>query len=336
MQHAFVTGLSGPVLTDAERAFLRSAEPAGIILFTRNCETPDQVRRLIGDAGDAIGADDVLVLVDQEGGRVQRLGPPEWPAYPSAEQCARAVDRREDEGLADVKLSAQHLAHGIKALGFNVNCAPVLDLRLDEGHKIIGSRAFGQTPESVTLVARAYAEGLRAAAIGAVGKHVPGHGRARVDTHDDLAIVPTDREILRDADFRPFAMMADLPALMTAHVVYSAIDETEPASTSQEVHREIIRGELGFEGLLLSDDLSMAALDGPIERRAARVIGAGSDLALHCNGTLVEMEAVCAAVPTVGYDCRVRIAALHVWRGEAEPFDAKAAEAAMARIVADG
>lgn len=335
MQHAFVTGLEGLVLTDAERAFLRTAEPAGLILFARNCGTPEQVRRLIGEAGDAVGADDLLVLVDQEGGRVQRLGPPDWPAYPSAEQYARAFDRREDEGLEDVERVVSHLADGLARLGFNVNCAPVLDLRQDETHDMISTRVLGRDPEIVSALARAFAAGLRTAAIAAVGKHIPGHGRARVDTHDELAIVDLDHDTLAGTDFKPFAALADLPAMMTAHVVFTEIDDTEPASTSRAVHDEIIRGAMAFDGLLFSDDLSMSALEGPVDRRAARVIAAGSDLALHCNGKLDEMEAVCGSVPMVGPKCRDRITALHAWRGQRGAVDMQAAEAALARILAD-
>jgi beta-N-acetylhexosaminidase len=337
MASAFITGLAGTRLTVSERAFLRASEPAGVILFARNCESGDQIRRLLGEAGDAIGSDDVLFLIDQEGGRVQRLGPPGWRSYPSAADMQRAFERRGEEALLDIMAVTRLLAADLSALGFNVNCAPVLDLRVDGAHDIIGPRAYGPDVETIVTLATAVSDGLRASAIAAVGKHIPGHGRARADTHEALAIVEEDASSLEATDFAPFRQMADVvPAMMTAHVVYPAIDETEPASTSARVHADIIRGTIGFGGLVMSDDLSMAALDGQIARRAERVLAAGSDLALHCNGEFAEMEAIVNVVPRITGACGHRIRDLHLWRGKPDHFEESDGEAALARIKDDG
>lgn len=336
MPNAFITGVSGLRFSASEKAFLRAAEPAGVILFSRNCETVEQIRRLVGDAGDAIGSSDVLFLIDQEGGRVQRLMPPNWRAYPSGQDFATAFDRRGEEALHDIAVVTRLLAGDLVELGVNVNCAPVLDLRIEAAHAVIGERAYGTAPEDIRVIATAVVAGLQASGIGAVGKHVPGHGRATTDTHEELAIVQEDRTFLSTSDFEPFReFAARVPAMMTAHVVYADIDDGEPASTSRRVHSEIIRGEIGFDGLLMSDDLSMQALDGPIGRRAERVLSAGSDLALHCNGDLAEMEAVASAVPRLSAKSVERIEALHAWRSQVEPFEVSDGEAALARIRQD-
>lgn len=330
---AFFTGLAGPRLLDSERTFLSQSRPAGIILFARNIVAPDQVRWLIAEARAAIGHADCLVLVDQEGGRVQRLRPPFWRALPSA----RKIARYENGGAGAVRAIEQVsrlIAADLRALGFNCNCTPVLDLPVEGSHEIIGDRAFGTTPADVIARGRAVIAGHLAGGVVPVIKHIPGHGRARADSHLELPVVDTPRATLEATDFAPFKALADCPAAMTAHVVYAAIDPALPASTSPVVHRDVIRGHIGFDGLLMSDDLSMKALGGPMRDRASAVIAAGSDIALHCNGDLAEMEAVAAGAGTLSGPALARfqraIAATH----QQTPFNVAAAEACLAGVLA--
>ena len=295
MAHAaFITGLSGLILTRTEADFLKSARPAGIILFARNCETPDQIRRLIADAQTAIGST-VLVLIDQEGGRVQRLRTPHWRALPSGAQYARRATDDLPAAIADARAIAQLTAHDLRALGVTCNCTPVLDLPVPGAHAVIGSRALGQTAPTIVALGRAIAEGHMASGVVPVIKHIPGHGRATVDTHLALPTVTTLEAELAATDFQPFKALADLPAAMTAHVIFSAIDPNATASTSARVTQRVIRDFIGFDGLLMSDDISMHALSGTLRDRASAVLAAGTDLALHCNGDISEMEQVASA-----------------------------------------
>ena len=333
---AMICGLAGERLGDHERQFLRAAEPAGLILFARNCTAPEQIYRLINEARDAIGRDDTLVLVDQEGQRVQRLAPPTWRALPNACQFGELFERSPDEALDAATRVARLIADDLRQLGFNTDCMPVLDTPVEGAHDIIGPRAFSRDPNVVAALGRAFAEGLSSGGIVAVGKHVPGHGRARADTHTDIAIVEADLDELRALDFAPFReTAADLKAMMTAHVVFPAVDETEPASTSRRMHDDIIRGEIGFDGLLMSDDLSMAALDGTIARRAERVLAAGSDLALHCNGDLAEMEAVAEVVPRLVGPAVERLAQAVAVHERCDLFDREEAAAVCEALAGD-
>ncbi|MEO1265424.1 MAG: beta-N-acetylhexosaminidase [Pseudomonadota bacterium] len=334
MRTAFITGLDGERLSDREARFLRAAEPAGLILFARNVATPEQVRRLIGDACEAIGHNDTLVLVDQEGGRVQRFRPPEWKRLPAARTFIEAADGDCDVAAEQVRLIAHAAAAELRPLGINVICAPVLDVPAKGADPIIGTRAYADDPDTVAELARAQAEGLMAGGAAPVGKHVPGHGRADADSHLALPTVDVDVSDLASRDFAPFKALADLPAMMTAHVLYLAIDETEPASTSRRVHDEIIRGAIGFDGLLMSDDLSMGALEGTIARRAERCLAAGSDVALYCKGVLSEMEAVASVAPALEGDARHRCEACFAASMNAQPLDAKAAAEALRALIA--
>lgn len=292
MTAAFVTGLAGPVLSDRERAFLGEARPFGVILFRRNVTDPETLRRLAGDIRECLGTD-APILVDQEGGRVQRLAPPHWRRYPSARQLQAAAHG----DMTLVRDTARLIAADLRAVGITVDCAPVLDLAHPGQSAVIGDRAFAGDPETVAACGRAFAEGLLAGGVLPVIKHCPGHGRGTVDSHLGLPVVEADLPTLGASDFRPFAALADLPAAMTAHIVFTAVDPDRPATQSAAVIGEVIRGGIGFDGLLFSDDLSMNALDGPLGERAGRAIAAGCDIALHCNGDLLEMEAVAAAVP---------------------------------------
>src|SRR5438132_640963 len=293
---AFITGLAGTPGTPAGRTLLREREPWGFILFKRNIETPAQVRRLTASSRDAVGRE-APVLVDQEGGRVQRLGPPHWPSYPPGAAYGRVYDHNAAEGIKAAYLGARLIAGALAAAGIDVDCLPIADVPVAGADTIIGDRAYGDTAEKVALLARAVADGLLAGGVLPVLKHIPGHGRAAADSHRALPIVETDRETLRTTDFAAFRPLADLPLGMTAHVVYTAIDPIAPATTSVTLVRDVIRGSLGFAGLLMSDDISMGALSGSTAERARAAIAAGCDVVLHCNGKLDEMWAVAAAVP---------------------------------------
>lgn len=336
MRKALITGLAGHDLVPEERDFLAEVKPAGVILFSRNCESHDQIRRLIAESLEAIGSADTLVLIDQEGGRVQRLRPPLGRALPSArafgmlfEQDAMAADRA-------ARLVFRLLAADLTALGINCDCAPVLDLPVPGAHGVIGDRAYAQSPEPVVALGRAVAEGLMGGGVVPVIKHIPGHGRANCDSHFGLPVVKESLEELQASDFVPFRRLASLPAAMTAHVVYKAIDPTAPATTSPPVIAEVIRGHIGFEGLLMSDDLSMKALKGPLHSRAEAAIAAGCDLVLHCNGDFAEMEAVAAGSPDLSGAAAQRFAAALGVTQAAEDFDIEAAEAALGRMLAIG
>jgi beta-N-acetylhexosaminidase len=337
MRSALIVGLAGETLGPDERAFLRDCRPVGIILFARNCGAPDRIARLVGEARAAAAAEDMLVLIDQEGGRVRRLRPPHWRALPSA--AAYATMQADDPLTARraAWLSARLTARDLAAIGINSNCAPVLDLRIPGAHDIIGDRAYGATPAEVARLGRAVADGYVAGGIVPVIKHIPGHGRAEADSHLELPTVHTSRAALEATDFAPFRALRDMPAAMTAHVVYSAIDAHAPASTSPIVTSEIIRAHIGFEGLLMSDDLGMKALSGTFRDRAAAVIAAGSDVALHCSGNLEEMQAAAAGVPRLTGKALARYeACIAITRREAA-FDVAEAEAALAgAIAADG
>jgi beta-N-acetylhexosaminidase len=293
---AFITGIAGTALTPVEHAFLREAEPWALILFKRNIETPAQVSRLTASFREAVGRD-AAVLVDQEGGRVQRLGPPHWPVYPPAATYGRLYDHDPADGCEAAGLGARLIAADLADVGIDVDCLPVADVPVPGANSVIGNRAYGLTPEKVSHLARAAAEGLLAGGVLPVLKHIPGHGRATADSHGELPIVETDRFELGLTDFAAFRSLADLPLGMTAHVVYTAIDPIAPATTSVTVVREVIRGWIGFRGLLMGDDISMGALSGSIEERSRAAVAAGCDLVLHCNGNLDEMRAVAGAVP---------------------------------------
>lgn len=307
---AFITGCAGPVLTPDEERFLADTDPWGLIIFRRNIESPGQVRALVAAFRAIVQRADAPVLVDQEGGRVQRLGPPNWPAYPPAETFARIAEGGAVEAAkATARLGARLMAEDLSDLGINVDCVPCADLRLPEGHGIIGDRAYGEEPAQVAALARAAAEGLIEGGVLPVLKHIPGHGRARADSHESLPVVETSREVLEATDFAPFRLLADLPLGMTAHVVYAAIDPNAPATTSKRVIDEVIRGHIGFDGALMSDDLSMGALSGSLASRTEAAFAAGCDLALHCNGKMEEMVEVASKTPQLAGEAARRCAA---------------------------
>lgn len=293
---AVITGCSGPELTTDERVFFSDVRPCGLILFARNCDSRDQIRALTNSVRDCAG-DDLLVLIDQEGGRVQRMGPPEWRAYPPARAFGHLYAANTGEGIEAARSVTRLMAYDLKEAGINVDCLPVLDVPGEGAHEIIGDRAYGDDPETVIALGRAAAEGLLEGGVLPVVKHVPGHGRARADSHKDLPVIDAPLEELEITDFKPFKALNDMPLAMTAHVVLSALDETAPASVSPLIMSEVIRGRIGYDGLVMSDDLDMAALSGSPAGRAEAVIAAGCDVALHCSGKLEDMKDVAAAVP---------------------------------------
>jgi beta-N-acetylhexosaminidase len=333
MLAAFITGLSGLALTQRERSFLSSSKPAGVILFARNCDTPEQVRRLVSDAKAAIGDDRVQVLIDQEGGRVQRLRPPHWRALPPGRVFAEMFSTDPNKALAAARDIARLTANDLRALGISCNCAPVLDVPVADSHDIIGDRAYGRHAAQVAALGWAVAAGLMDGGVLPVMKHIPGHGRARADSHFELPVVDTPLETLIETDFEPFRLLKEMPAAMTAHVVYSAIDRHYPASTSQVVTSRIIREHIGFDGLLMSDDLSMKALTGTIAERADAVLKSGSDLALHCNGDAAEMDQVAGAAPMLDGRALARFERAYSITRQHQPFSLAAAEAQLADVM---
>jgi beta-N-acetylhexosaminidase len=330
---AFITGLSGPELTAAERSFLRAARPWGLILFKRNIQTPGQISALIDEFKDAVGRADVPVLVDQEGGRVQRLGPPQWPAYPPGAAYGRLYDRDPAAGLAAARLGGRLIAADLADAGITVDCLPIADVPVAGADAVIGDRAYGVTPAKVAAVGAALAAGLMAGGVLPVLKHIPGHGRATADSHLRLPVVGTDRKTLESTDFAAFRPLAGLPLGMTAHVVFTALDPDLPATTSATIIGQVIRGFIGFDGLLMSDDLSMGALSGSLAERTQAARAAGCDMALHCNGNLAEMEAVAAAAPALAGDAARRAAAALAARKVPEPIELAAARAEFAQLM---
>ena len=330
---SFITALAGPELSDSEAAVLREVRPCGVILFGRNVVDREQVRRLTDAVRNAIGSDDLMLLIDQEGGRVQRLKPPHWRALPPGAQYAALYARDPARAVEATELVAQLMAEELREVGLNTDCTPVLDLPVPGCHAVIGDRAFGETPGQVVALGGAVARGMIAGGVLPVIKHVPGHGRATKDSHLDLPVVDTPRAELTVTDFATFASLAHVPAAMTAHVVFSALDPDQPASTSAFVTREIIRGAIGFDGLLMSDDLGMQALQGSIAERARAVLAAGSDVALLCSGDLEETCGVAAVAPPLQGQALSRLQrAAAVFRQQPAAFDRGSAELALAEI----
>jgi len=298
---AAIYGLSGPELTDDERAFFRDADPAGYILFRRNCVDPGQLRALTDALCELSARDDLPILIDQEGGRVARMRSPEWPEFPTGEAFDRLYQAAPSSAIEAARSNARALALTLKAVGINVNCLPLLDVRQPDADEIIGDRALGSEPMQVAALGRAVLDGMASAGVAGVVKHIPGHGRALCDSHVALPVVTASDKDL-EIDLQPFERLKWAPMGMTAHVVYTAWDADRPASQSPTVIDDIIRGRIGFEGLLMSDDIGMEALKGDFTARAAGVIAAGNDLALHCSGEMAEMIAVAGGVSTISVD----------------------------------
>jgi beta-N-acetylhexosaminidase len=330
---AFITGLKDTSISADERAFLRAAAPWGLILFKRNIRSAEQVRDLIAEFRSLLGRPDAPVLIDQEGGRVQRLGPPQWPAYPPGAAYGRLYDRDPADGLAAARLGGRLIANDLTALGITVDCVPVADVPVAGADAVIGERAYGDTPAKVAAIGAAITEGLIDGGVLPVLKHLPGHGRATADSHLRLPVVDTDRATLELTDFAAFRPLAGLALGMTAHVVFTALDRDLPATTSPTIIGQVIRSFIGFDGLLMSDDLSMEALSGTLAERTRAALAAGCDMALHCNGELREMEAVAGAAPELGGDAARRATTALAARRPPAAIDLAAARDKFARLM---
>jgi beta-N-acetylhexosaminidase len=304
---AAIYGIEALELSDGERDFFRDAEPAGFILFKRNCETREQVLRLTDSLRALTGRAELPILIDQEGGRVARMKPPEWPAFPPAERFANLYQAAPSSAIEAVRSNSRALALMLRSVGVNVNALPLLDVRQEGASDIIGDRALGSEPMQVAALGRAVLDGMASAGVVGIVKHMPGHGRALVDSHKELPVVTASAEELA-MDLEPFERLAGAAMGMTAHVVYTAWDAERPASMSPVVIRDVIRERIGFGGFLMSDDLGMEALDGDFASRAAGVVAAGCDVALHCSGKMEEMVEVAAAVPPMSPEGEARLA----------------------------
>ncbi|MEA2893329.1 MAG: beta-N-acetylhexosaminidase [Bradyrhizobium sp.] len=330
---AFITGISGLTLTADERDFLRAERPWGFILFKRNIEKHVQVTALISELRETIDEPDAPVLIDQEGGRVQRFGPPHWPAYPPGAVFGTLYDIDRKLGLTAGRLSARLMAADLIDLGVTVDCLPLADLPVAGADAVIGNRAYGTEPDKVAAIARAVTEGLQQGGVLPVLKHIPGHGRATADTHFRLPVVDTSKAELERTDFAAFRPLADLPMAMTAHVVFSALDPAQPATTSATIIEQVIRGSIGFQGLLMSDDVSMNALAGSITERTQAIVSAGCDMVLHCNGDLDEMRAVAREAPLLSGLALTRAKRALASREPPQPFDRVAARAELDELI---
>jgi beta-N-acetylhexosaminidase len=306
MMQAAIYGPAGLDLTDSERDFFRDADPAGFILFKRNCETRDQVRRLTDSLRELSGRPDVPILIDQEGGRVARMKPPEWPAFPPAERFAALYRAAPSSAIEAARANARAVALMLREVGVNVDALPLLDVRQEGASDIIGDRALGSEPMQVAALGRAVLDGLASAGVVGIIKHIPGHGRALVDSHKELPVVAATEQDL-EIDLEPFERLSSAPMGMMAHVVYTVWDADRPASMSPTIIRDIVRGRIGFDGWLMSDDIGMEALEGDFGTRAAGVVAAGCDVALHCSGKMEEMVAVAAAVPEMSDEGEARM-----------------------------
>jgi len=304
---AAIYGLEGVEMTADERAFFQDSEPAGFILFRRNCENREQLLRLTDSLRELTGRDHLPILIDQEGGRVARMRPPEWPAFPTAERFAELYALAPSSAIEAARANARAIALTLRACGINVNALPLLDVRREGASDIIGDRALGSEPMQVAALGRAVLDGMASAGVVGIVKHMPGHGLALVDSHKELPVVVAAADEL-ETDLEPFERLSSAPMGMTAHVVYMAWDPDHPASLSPTVIGDIIRGRIGFDGWLMSDDLGMDALAGDFGSRAAGVVAAGCDVALHCSGKLEEMVAVASAVPPMSAEGDARLA----------------------------
>jgi len=337
---ACILSVSGPVLTGAEKTLLSEVQPWGVILMGRSCVTRAQVRALVDDIWGALGRA-ALIFIDQEGGRVARLKAPEWPLFPSGATYGALYERAPERGLEAAWLGHRLIAHELSGLGIHADCAPVLDLPIDGAHNIIGDRAFGSSVESISALGRAAMRGLRDGGVAGVIKHMPGHGRALVDSHESLPrVIAGDNELA--TDFAVFEALADAPMAMTAHISYESFDNERPATLSQPVINDVIRGRIGFDGLLMTDDLGMKALGGRLETRANGAIAAGCDVVLHCSGFVTdpdkiieEMREVGGAAPVLRGKSLERARRAEQFATLARPFDADTGWKRMERLMAN-
>jgi beta-N-acetylhexosaminidase len=332
-RRAFITGIAGTELSAAEREFMAAEQPWGFILFKRNIDNPSQVAALNSELRSIVGDVDAPVLIDQEGGRVQRFAPPNWPVYPPGALFGRLYDIDSALGLTAARLSARLIADDLLKVGVTVDCLPLADVPVAGADAVIGDRAYGTEPGKVAAIARAVTDGLEQGGILPVLKHIPGHGRATADTHYSLPVVDTPEDELNRTDFAAFQPLADLPMAMTAHVVFSAVDAAHPATTSATMIERVIRGFVGFQGLLMSDDVSMNALAGSIAERTRAAFAAGCDVVLHCNGKLDEMRQVAGETPELSGKALERARRALAARKSPLAFDRTAARAELDALI---
>ncbi len=332
-RRAFITGITGTELSAAEREFIVTERPWGFILFKRNVANPSQIAALNAELRTVLGDADAPILIDQEGGRVQRLGPPNWPVYPPGAAFGRLYDTDSALGLTAARLSARLIADDLIQTGVTVDCLPLADVPVAGADAVIGDRAYGTEPGKVAAIARAVTDGLEQGGILPVLKHIPGHGRATADTHFSLPVVDTLESVLEKTDFAAFQALADLPMAMTAHVVFSAVDAAHPATTSAKMIKRVIRGAIGFQGLLMSDDVSMNALAGSIAERTRAAFAAGCDVVLHCNGKLDEMRQVARETPELSGKAMQRAQRALAARKPPRAFDRTAARAELDALI---
>jgi beta-N-acetylhexosaminidase len=304
---AAIYGFSGLALTKDERAFFRDVDPAGYIVFARNCGDPEQLKALTASLRELHGRDNVPVLIDQEGGRVLRMKPPAWPASPAMGVFDRLYRKAPSSAIEAARMNARAIALMLIEHGVNVNCAPMLDVRQPDADRIVGDRAYGEEPMQVAAVGRAVLDGMASAGVVGIVKHMPGHGRATVDSHKELPLVTASAEEL-EIDLEPFVTLRNAPMGMVAHILFEAWDAERPSSQSPFVIEEIIRGRIGFEGLLMTDDIGMEALDGSPGERSAAALAAGCDLTLHCTGDFAEMQDVARHVRAMSAGAEERLA----------------------------
>ncbi len=322
---AFISGCATHLLTETETHFFAQSNPWGLILFKRNCESPEQIKALILQFRAAVGRKDAPVFIDQEGGRVQRLNPPMWRKYPAAQEFGRLFSRSPILAFRTARNAGRLMAEELEELGITASCLPVLDVPQPGSHDVIGNRAYALRPEVVIALSNAHMAGLMAGGVLPVMKHIPGHGRSTVDSHMALPIVSASRAELEQFDFMPFTALANCPMAMTAHVIYSALDAHNPATLSRKIIREVIRKTIGFSGLLMTDDLSMKALGGTFAEKCERALSAGCDMLLHCGGDMGEMEQVAASAGKLEGKAMRRAKQALKARRKPLPYDKKAA-----------
>ena len=325
---AAIYGLAGEALTPDEKAFFADADPWGFIVFARNLDRPRQIARLCDSLRDCVGRD-APIFIDQEGGRVQRLKAPTWRKAPPAARFGELWDREPEAALEAVRINYRLIAQELRDVGIDADCAPVVDLAVPGADAVIGDRAFHADPSVVAALASAALEGLKDQGVAGVIKHVPGHGRADADSHHDLPVVRADAETRFEADFAACAGVAGAPMAMTAHVVYAAIDPDNCATVSREVIDTVVRSHMGFDGLLMSDDLSMKALEGGMRGRTEAALAAGCDVVLHCNGDMAEMIEIAHAAPVLDGDALRRASEAEAARGTPAELDLAAATARL-------
>ncbi|MCW0236421.1 MAG: beta-N-acetylhexosaminidase [Ferrovibrio sp.] len=317
-----VVGCAGPQLTAEERVLFGVRKPLGLILFARNIVDPAQVKALVADFRAIVGNVYAPVLIDQEGGRVARLKPPHWPAFPRGAVFGQMYTRDPAVAEEAAYLNYRWIGAELAALGIDVDCAPVADLPVEGAHDVIGDRAYGRDADTVSLIAEAVMRGLADAGVMPVVKHIPGHGRSHTDSHLDLPVVDTPAELLEASDLLPFVALRHAPWAMTAHIVYTAYDAVLPATLSSNVIRRVIRERIGFDGVLISDDLTMKALKGSPAVTGVASLHAGCDLVLHCSGDLPEMQALLAALPAMTGEAARRVAQARAALPAPRPFSA--------------